>query len=156
MPTNLFTDDLNALDNDELYLAIAGFAKTQQSEGWRHDYTVQWSDLALTKVAAFSNTFGGILIVGVKKEKTDIACELVGVESETEYKTRIASAIAANISPVPSYDVFECHKPNFHNLRFCVVRVRERRSLHLITKKGLVPVYVRNEDQDLPADASQL
>jgi len=147
---------LNALGNDELYIAIEEFAKTQPSEGWRHDYTLQWTDTALAEVAGFANTFGGILIVGGKKEKTDVTCELLGVESETEYKTRIASSIAANISPVPSYEVFECHKPRFTNLKFCVIRVREARSLHLVTKKNLSPVYVRNEDQAIPANASQL
>jgi hypothetical protein len=156
MSINLFTDDLNALGNDELYSAIEEFAKAQPSEGWRHDYTLVWSDSALMKIAAFSNTFGGVLIVGAKKEPTDAACQLLGVESESEYKTRIASSIAANISPVPSYAVSECHMPNRQNLKFCVVQVRERRSLHLITKKGIPPVYIRNEDESRPADASQL
>jgi hypothetical protein len=156
MLTNLFADDLSVLKNDELYSSVEEFAKTQPSEGWRHDYTAQWTDSALTKVAAFSNTFGGILIVGVKKEKTDVVCDLVGVESKSEYKTRIASSIAANIAPVPYYDVFECHKPDNQDLKFCVVRVREGKSLHLITKKNIPPVYIRNEDEARPADASQL
>jgi hypothetical protein len=156
MSVNLFTDDLNALKNDELYFAIEEFAKAQPSEGWQHDYTLLWSDSALMKVAAFANTFGGVLIVGVKKESKDAICELLGVESESEYKTRIASSIAANVSPVPSYVVSECHRPNEKNLKFCIVQVRERKSLHLITKKGISPVYVRNEDESRQADASQL
>jgi actin-related protein len=156
MSINLFSDDLSALKNDELYTGIKEFAKAQPSEGWRHDYTLIWSDSALTKVAAFSNTFGGILIVGVKKEPADTVCELLGVESETEYKTRIASSIGANVSPVPSYDVFECYKPDDHMLKFCVVRIRQSKSLHLITKKGISPAYVRNEDESRPADAAQL
>ena len=156
MPTDLFTGDLSRLDSAELYAAIADFAATQPVEGWRHDYTEQWDDSSLKNVAAFAHTFGGMLIVGVKKDKRDRICELSGVVSETEYKTRIASSIASNISPVPSYDVFECHKPDAINRRFCLVRVRESKVLHLITKKGLQPVYVRNEDQVLPADAVQL
>jgi len=156
MPTDLFRDNLSALTEAELYSAIEAFAKAQPSEGWRHDYTEQWTDTALKNIAAFSNTFGGILIVGVRKGKTDLACELLGIESEGEYKTRIASSIAANISPTPFYDVFECHKPSHPSLKFCVVRVREGKSLHLITKKGISPVYIRNEDEALVADASQL
>jgi len=156
MPTDIFTDDLAILANDELFDAIERFATLQPVEGWRHDYTLQWGDSALQKVAAFAHTFGGVVIVGVKKQKGDTTCELVGVESQTEYKTRIASSIASNISPVPSYDIFECNKPGEANRRFCVVRVRESKALHLLTKKGLFPVYVRNEDQDLPANAAQL
>src|SRR5260370_30066814 len=147
MSINLFTDDLSGLQNDELFTAIADFAKAQPIEGWRHDYTEKWEDPALKNIAAFANTFGGLLIIGVRKGKKDVTCELLGVESDSEYKTRIASAIAANISPVPSYSIFECHKPDAPNRRFCVIRVREGKLLHLITKKDFSPVYVRNEDE---------
>lgn len=156
MPTNLFTDDLGALKNDELFEAIVDFAKAQPTEGWRHDYTEKWEDAALKTIAGFANTFGGLMVVGVKKGKKDIACEFPGVESDSEYKTRIASAIAANISPVPSYSIFECHEPGASNRKFCIVRVNEDKHLHLITKKDLHPVYVRNEDESRVADATQL
>lgn len=156
MPADLFTDDLSALGNDDLFAAIQEFANIQQTEGWRHDYTEQWDESSLKNVAAFANTFGGLLIVGVKKGKRDVAPALVGVQSESEYKTRIASAIAANISPVPSYNIFECLMPGDGSKRFCIVRVREGRALHLITKKGFDPVYVRNEDESRKADAAQL
>jgi hypothetical protein len=156
MGIDLLTDDLSAATNDELFSSVEAFAKAQPNEGWRHDYTLEWCDSALKKVAAFANTFGGLLLVGVKKEKTDLVCELLGVESPNEYKTRIASSIAANISPTPSYDVFECCMPSIPSKRFCVVRVKAGKALHLVTKKGLDPVYVRNEDEARPADAVQL
>ena len=156
MSIDLFQDDLDALKNNELFAAIADFAKAMPSEGWRHDYTVRWEDSALRKVAAFANTFGGLLIVGVKKEKTDSECELIGVESEMEYKTRVASSIAANISPVPSYRIYECQHPKMLELRFCVIRVSIGKSLYLITKKGMDPVYIRNEDEARPANAAEL
>lgn len=156
MSTNLFIDDIGRLANDDLFGAIEEFAKAQLVEGWRHDYTEYWDETSLKNIAAFAHTFGGLLIVGVRKQKRDAVCELPGVESESEYKTRIASAIASNISPVPSYDVFECHKPTDSRRRFCVVRVRASKALHLITKKSLLPVYVRNEDEVLPANAVEL
>jgi len=156
MRTNLFTDDLSGLKNDELFEAIVDFATAQPIEGWRHDYTEKWEDAGLKNIAAFANTFGGLLIVGVKKGKKDVACGFPGVETDSEYKTRIASAIAANISPVPSYSIFECHQPGASDRKFCVVQVREGRHLHLITKKDLHPAYVRNEDESRIADATQL
>src|SRR4029077_5244112 len=156
MSINLFLDDIGELANDELFDAIDEFAKAQPVEGWRHDYTEAWDESSLKNVAAFAHTFGGVLIVGVRKGKRDLVCELPGVESETEYKTRIANSIASNISPVPSYDVFECHRPAVSNRRFCVVRVRASKALHLITKKDLIPVYIRNEDQVFPANAVEL
>jgi hypothetical protein len=156
MSANLFTDNLEALKNDELFAAIAELANDQPNEGWRHEFIEKWDDSSLKEVAAFANTFGGLLIVGVKKGPKDIACELLGVESATEYKTRIASAIAANISPVPSYSVFECHKPELPARKLCVVRIRAGKALHLITKKEIAPLYVRNEDEARPANADQI
>jgi len=156
MAIDLFTDDLSAATNDELYSAIESFARANANEGWRHDFTLEWCDSALKKVAAFANTFGGVLLVGVKKEKTDLVCGMRGVDSPSEYKTGIASSIAANISPTPSYEVYECCPAAHPNKRFCVVRVKGGKALHLVTKKGLDPVYVRNEDEARPADAAQL
>jgi Putative DNA-binding domain len=158
MSADLFTDDLGALGNDELYAAIQELTNVQPNEGWRLDYTEQWDDSALKNIAGFAHSFGGLLIVGVRKTKRDVAPEMSGTESTFEYKTRIASAIAANLSPVPSYSIFECHKPGAPTKRFCVVRVRESKALHLITKKDLYPVsvYIRNEDEVRPADAVQL
>jgi hypothetical protein len=156
MAIDLFTDDLGALANDELLSAVESFAAANVNEGWRHDFTVEWCDSALKKVAAFANTFGGLLLVGIKKDKSDLRCELRGVDSPNEYKTRIASSIAANISPTPNYEVYECSVRASPNKRICVVRLRAGKALHLLTKKGIEPVYVRNEDEARPADAAQL
>jgi hypothetical protein len=67
MPTDLFTDDLGTLGNDELYAAIEELTRVQPSEGWRLDYTEQWDDSALKNIAAFAHSFGGLLVVGVRK-----------------------------------------------------------------------------------------
>ena len=156
MAFDLFTDDLSAVTNDELYSAIKSFAEASPSEGWRHDFTTEWCNSALTKIAAFANTFGGLLLVGIGKGKGDPTCTLLGVESPNEYKTGIASSISANISPTPSFEVYECSDPAKSNRKFCVVRVRPGKALYLVTKKGLDPVYVRNEDEARRADAAQL
>jgi hypothetical protein len=156
MGINLFLDDLATVSNDDRFAAIEEFARTQPDEGWRHDYAVDWGNSGLEKVAAFANTFGGLLVVGVKKAKEDSACEFVGVESPVEYKTSIVSSIAANISPVPAYSVYECHAPGAPSRKFCIIRIQESKRLHLITKKGLRPAYIRNEDQAIPAEAMDL
>jgi Putative DNA-binding domain len=154
---DLFTADLNYLPNDQLYAAISGFAQAQPNESNRHDFKREWTNDALQDVAAFANTFGGILIIGVRKGQMDTAATLVGVESASELTTRIASAIATNISPSPSFDIAECHQPGFHTHRFCIIRIRNNSTLHLVTKKGIAnPVWFRNADQTIPADAAQL
>ncbi len=156
MSPDLYSDDLNSLSNEKLFVAILKFTVDQPTEGWRLEYTEQWDDSALKEITAFAHSFGGLLIVGVRKGKRDTAPEVVGVLSIGEYKTKIASSIAANISPVPTYNVYECHEPGAPTKKLCVVRVRESKLLHLVTKKDLQPVYVRNEDESRPANAEQL
>jgi hypothetical protein len=155
--TDLFTVQLNSLSNDQLYSAVVEFAQAQPNESNRHDFKLIWTSDAVKDVAAFSNTFGGLLIIGVGKGQGDSQATIIGVTSSSELTTGIASSIATNISPTPSYDISECYKPGETNKRFCVVRIRSASTLHLVTKKGVVaPVFVRNADQTIPADAAQL
>jgi hypothetical protein len=107
-------------------------------------------------VAAFANTFGGLLIVGVT-EIDGRPDTLAGVSVQGEWKTKIASMIAANLFPCPQFEIAECTLPTDAGRKLSVVRVRETTEICLLAKKGeLHPVYVRNEDQSVPADASQL
>lgn len=155
-PVDLFSEDLDKYDNEGKYRAIELFCSARISEGWRLDYTENWDDRTLEKVAAFANTFGGMLLVGVKKDKGDAEPLIVGVNSPTEYKTRIASSIAANIPPVPPYHVYECHKPGQVNSKLCVIQVRNVNAFHLLTKKNIKPIHVRNEDETREADAADI
>lgn len=154
---DLFTVDFNQLGNNARYTAIDDFARALPTEGGRHDFKRIWNDETLKDVAAFANTFGGLLIIGVEKGQKGVQASLIGVESDTELTTRIASSIATNISPNPSYDIAECHKPGEPNRRFCVVRVRSDGLLHLVTKKDISnPAWFRNVDETIPAKAPQL
>ena len=126
-------------------------------ESNRHDFKLSWTNEAIKDVAAFANTFGGILIIGVEKNQTDTEARIAGVTSTSEIMTGIASAIATNISPTPAYDIAECHRPDDANKRFCIVRVRSQSTLYLVTKKDISnPVWFRNADQTIRADAAQL
>jgi predicted HTH transcriptional regulator len=154
--TDLFTVDFGSLSNDQRYSAIAAFAQAQPSESNRHDFKLIWANDAVKSVAAFANTFGGILIIGVEKNQNDAEAKVAGFNSNSELTTGIASAIATNISPTPSYDIMECHKPGETNCRFCVIRVRNDSRLYLVTKKDISPAWVRNADQTIRADAAQL
>lgn len=153
---DLYTVEFNALTNDQRYSAIADFAHAQPNESNRHDFKLIWTNDALKDVAAFANAFGGLLIIGVEKGQDDTDAKLVGVKSTSEILTGIASAIATNISPTPAYDLMECQEPGDTKKRFCVVRVRNDSTLHLVTKKDISPVWVRNADQTIRADAAQL
>lgn len=154
---DLFTSDFIGLNNEQRHSAIVDFVSAQPTESNRHDYKLIWNNDAIKDVAAFANTFGGILLIGVEKNKADARPKVSGVSSSSELTTGIASAIATNISPTPSYDIMECHKPGETNTRFCAVRVRSDYTLYLVTKKDVShPVWIRNADETIRADAAQL
>ncbi len=165
MPTidvDLYKDDLNAFGDPELYAAFEIFTRVaspptdRTQEGYLLDFKAAWSDSALRTVAAFANTFGGILFVGVS-EKDARADQLIGIVSQRqELKTSIASSIASNISPTPPYEIRDVAFPDGSGRHLCIVRVRKGSNLYLLTKKGEQPVYIRNEDESRPADAARL
>src|SRR5213593_2646094 len=101
MPTSvdLYKDDLFAIADPDLYSAVEEFThvafppQDRMQEGYRLDFKAIWSDSALKTVAAFANTFGGSLMVGVS-ESRGRADVLAGVASgRQELKTSIASGI---------------------------------------------------------------
>jgi hypothetical protein len=64
--------------------------------------------------------------------------------------------IASNISPTPPYEIRDVVFPDGSGRHLCIVRVRKGTNLFLLTKKGESPVYIRNENESIPADAARL
>jgi Putative DNA-binding domain len=160
MTVNLYTADFSLVSGTELFGAIEALLRISEppadrlSEGWTLEFKEQWSDEMVRHAAAFANTLGGILIVGVS-EKDGKPEEIVGAQLRTELKTQIASSISANISPTPTFQIAECLHPKDRSRRIAVVRIRNVSKLHYYMK-GDKPVYVRNEDESRPATAIQL
>jgi hypothetical protein len=161
MAVDLYKDDFSRLSDVEVFQGIEAFTRISEPiavrprESFVLDFKEEWGDRALRTVAGFAHTFGGLLIVGVS-EKDAQPDKLTGVDSVGELKTSIASSIATNISPTPSYEIAECKHPSHPGRKLAVVRVRQGDQLYYCTKKGERPIYVRNEDQSVPADAAQL
>ena len=163
MSNSLFNASLRSLSGSEIYDSVLNFTRVGEPLGDRHqeNFTLEfkkvWNDPALKDVAAFANTFGGMIFVGVSE--IDGRPEgLVGVPSRAELKTRIASSIATSLYPSPDFEIGECSLPGDESRRLAVVRINPSNDMCLITKKGLGsnPIYVRNEDESVPADASQV
>jgi hypothetical protein len=159
---DLYKDDLTTPADQDIYAAIELFTRMaspqteRTQEGYLLDFKEAWSDSALKTVAAFANTFGGLLLIGVS-EKDGRADQLVGVPSQRhELKTQIASIIASNILPTPPYELRDVAFPDGSGRHLCVVRIRKGNNLYLLAKKNESPVYVRNENESIRADAARL
>jgi hypothetical protein len=66
---DLFTADFDRLRNDDLYNAIAEFARVSPNESKRQDLKLLWNNDNIQDAAAFANTFGRILVIGVERIK---------------------------------------------------------------------------------------
>jgi hypothetical protein len=140
----------------EAFTRISQPPTDRTQEGYLVDFKAIWSVPALQTVAAFANTFGGLLLVGVSDDHGR-ADQIVGIVAQRqELKTSIASSIASNISPTPRYEIRDVAFPSDPTRHLCIVRVRKGHGLYLLTKKGEPPVYIRNEDESRPADAARL
>src|SRR5208283_4168267 len=163
MATDLYSVDLKTISGSDLYQAISEFTRVDRPaderprEGYLLDFKADVSERFLRSVAAFANTFGGLLIVGVS-ENDGRPDKLTGVITTGELKTQVASMIASNLFPCPFFEIAECVMPNDPDgKKLCVVRVHETQDICLLARKGeKYPVYVRIEDQSLPVDSSQM
>jgi len=163
MDLDLYKDDLGAVAASDLHAAIEQFTRISQpphdrlEEGYLIDFKQQWGDDTIKSVAAFANTFGGILLVGVT-EHGGRADQITGVPAppRQELKNSYASSIASNITPTPPFEIWDAPLPSDQTKHLIIIRVRTGKALHLITKKGLQPVYIRNENESIPADAARL
>ena len=163
MATDLYSADLRTISGNDVYKAITEFLRldlpkeNRPREGYLLDFKEELSDRFLHSVAAFANTFGGLLILGVK-EDDGRPHEIVGVNAKGELKTQVASLIASNLFPSPPFDIAEADIPgDTDRKKVCAIRIRETPEICLLAKKGEKhPIYVRIEDQSGPADAAQI
>lgn len=165
MSTDLYSADLGRISGSELYEAISDFtqisspSEDRPREGYLLDFKQDLSPRFLRSVAALANSFGGLLIVGVSDNSDGRPEQLVGVVTNGELKTRVASMISSNLIPCPRFDIAECSLPNdgTNQKKLCVVRVRATQEICLLATRGESHlVYVRVEDQSLPADFTQM
>jgi len=76
--------------------------KVAQQEGETLEYKRQWTDRALEDLAAFANTQGGTLLLGIRDDG-----EIVGVTVDDREIQKIANLIASHLGITPSIRVVE-------------------------------------------------
>ncbi len=155
MALDLFTDEFFGISGTALHDAITELQAAGMREGYRIDYKEVWNESHLKHVAAFANTVGGIIVIGVSDDQGRIGA-IPGMAAKHELTTQLANSIASNISPTPFFEIAESQMPTDRDKRLAVIRIRRGQSIHFLLKKGEPPVYVRSEDQSVPANAPQL
>jgi len=127
---DLFSTDLSALTITDVedFLVIGGPEEQRPAEGIRLDYKVNESaDLADT-VAAFANTFGGLLFVGVdsKKQKHNVPTAIPGATfTGGDVKARLIGKIMSQVTPGPDVDIGVVRVAAHSANAVAIIRVRE-------------------------------
>lgn len=125
---NLFSADLdNVLITDlEDFLAINAPIQQRPPEGLRIDYKLKEpTDLSET-VAAFANTFGGLILIGVESVRTkhNFPTSLPGdTFPGGDVKARIAGKILSQVTPRPEISIGVVPVPSKNDRVVVVVRV---------------------------------
>ncbi|MFA7327939.1 MAG: ATP-binding protein [Candidatus Ratteibacteria bacterium] len=128
-------DILNKPINSFNFDDIVEFCKQGCREGLQLDYKREMPTKSLPKhFAAFSNTRGGVIIIGVDEDKEKgIPKSSDGVEDGGKIEEKIFQN-AANVEPLPSFNVWTTNVKN--GRVFVLIRIFEG---------GKTPYYVQND-----------
>lgn len=98
--------------------------KIHESESETLEFKRQWTDRALEDLAAFANTEGGVLLIGVREDG-----EVVGAKSDDKELQRIANLIASHLGITPSLEVAEIEGHS-------VIKIRVEPAPYLVSYGG--------------------
>lgn len=159
---DLYSDDITS---DKAYSAatllqdIRSLIASGQREGPLLDYKADISpkDNWPETVAAFANTFGGIIIFGVEGQ-ADRPRRLTGYDPKgVEMKTRLGSTILSRIQPRPDIHIRIVNHDNDPTREVAVLRVSEGAYPPYMHNKGDEHrIYIRSGAQKVEADYLQL
>lgn len=126
---------LNKSIDDITFQDVVDFCQMQIPEGTQIDYKKQPPEKGFSKhIAAFSNTRGGIIIVGIEEEqKTGIPISWKGIDKDAKLVERIYQEIS-NVKPLPNCRVR--YTDEVDGKTFLLVRIYEG---------SKTPYYVDND-----------
>ncbi|MFA6501317.1 MAG: RNA-binding domain-containing protein [Parachlamydiales bacterium] len=127
-------DILNKPISSLTFKDIEAFCEESRVEGIQLDYKKEIPRDLAKHFASFSNTRGGIIIVGVgENSKTSAPKSWEGVVNDGKLEERIHQ-FASNVEPIPSYDVYTTDEKN--GKVFVLIRIFEG---------DRTPYYVQND-----------
>jgi Putative DNA-binding domain len=167
---NFFLDSLERLTIATVAesLGLTGPRDAALREGVRIDFkrpnpkTAELDSDAKTSIcratAAFSNTLGGLVFVGVREED-HYAREIVGVARKGELKTRLDSVIRAGVAPTPRFTigvaVMDESKGSERDM--AVIRVEEGTwPPYCYSESGRQAIVIRSNDRSTPPTLMEL
>ncbi len=113
---------------------IVTFCKERHVEGAQIDYKKEFPEKGLAKhFAAFSNTRGGLIIVGVEEDAKGLPVKWEGIKNESKLIDRVHQN-ASNVDPIPDYET--CVTPEKNGRAFLLIRIFEGEQ---------TPYYVQND-----------
>ncbi len=117
---NLFNDPIHEIK----FKGIKKFCEAGTPEGVKVDYKSEFpSNKKLAKViSSFANTWGGIIIVGVKEENRIPQLPIEGIDYPGNYEEKVTSICISQINPPISPEVYEIPLDNDKDK--CVVLIR--------------------------------
>jgi hypothetical protein len=160
MTMNLFTGPLEELrlEDVDAFLGLGGPREDRPRSGTRVDYAIDVPDDVGETVAAFANTDGGIIVLGVSA-RDGIPVERAGVmwDPSSDLKTRIASAICSTVRPRPRFEVGIAAFEASVSVLVAVLWVEEGDyPPYMFTRDGANTIPIRIADRNAPADLRTL
>lgn len=114
--------------------------KIDRQEGETLEFKRQWTDKGLEDLAAFANTRGGSLLIGIQEDG-----EIVGARVDDQEMQRIANLITAHLGITPSIQVVEMQgRP--------VIEIRVNAGRRLLSYGGRYLRRVGTTNRDFPPD----
>lgn len=127
---DLFSGSLDLLSfaDFEDFLGLGEPVETRPSEGTLLDYKVDDSGDWVEAVAAFANTSGGLLFLGVRsdKQQNNAPIAILGIVfSGGDIKARLTAKIVSQVTPRPEFEIAAAQLSNDSSRSVVLVRVRE-------------------------------
>ncbi len=138
--------------HDITYDDVVEFCKQKVLESVQLDYKLNVPKDLAKHFATFSNTQGGLIIIGIGEDAQGLPTTYDGVTNDGKLVDRIHQ-FAANVTPLPTYDVCTTNEQN--GKVFILVRIDEGAATPYTTLNDPT-VWIRTGNVSTPASREEL
>lgn len=130
---NLLNEELKKIKFED----VVDFCSENVKEGFQLDYKREVPKDLSKLTAAFANSRGGLIIIGIEEDKdTGVPIKFEGIERASKEMERV-NQMVANVDPLPIYDISMTNEKN--NKSFILLRIFE----------GSIPPYYAANDSTI-------